>query len=142
MIEHQPIEILLLDDNKDDILATTTMLKDQKVDNIIHPFSSTVDALEFLRTRSVDVLFIDINLGPKEDGNGLDFISKAREEQLIKDESVVVMSGVRDDRLEPRADLLGVSVWLTKPLNVQKLHHLVLSIPEFFIRVVKAYQTN
>lgn len=129
----RPIDILMLDDSSDDIFLAKEIFRREKVANRLHCFQTEEDALEYLKENSVDLILVDINL---RCGNGLDFIAEARIEGTIGKVPVVVVSGSQDPDIAGKADLLGVSAWIDKPLSMKKLHYLAIHIPELFMAMV------
>ena len=77
-------------------------------------FTETGDALKYLETNKVDLLFLDINM-PKM--NGVEFLRALRNDEALKDLKVFVIttSGQESDRRAMQE--LGVSEYLIKPLN-------------------------
>lgn len=132
-----PIKILMLDDCANDILLTKKLFETDKIWCELFTFADTDSALQALRSGSVeiDLMMIDLNIGSD---SGLKFIETARSEGLIGDRPVIIVTGAEPpDYIAAEADLLGVDVWVPKPLNLAKLHAIAKRIPEFGISIMK-----
>ena len=75
-------------------------------------------ALEYLKTNWVDLIFLDINMPIM---NGVEFMEKLREDPLIKDLPVVVVSTEGSQERKERLKELGVKAYLRKPVTPEEL---------------------
>ena len=130
----KPAVVILLDDDTNDLILAKRILEQEKLFNMVHGFSDPEKALRFLQTEHVDVLIIDIGLGTL---SGLDVLESAKKQGLLQDKASIVISGVKDSELVAQADLLGVAAWIDKPLNIKKLHYVVMHVPELFMSIVR-----
>jgi CheY-like chemotaxis protein len=128
------MRMLILDDDQSDLALTQTQLKADKVKFDLKCFTEPEAALEYLRHNTVDVIMTDMIL-PRTDG--LEFIKQGKAEGIITNEPIIVMSGLQDPILEAQADLVGVKLWLEKPLSLAKVHHIVMNLPRFIMAVVQ-----
>lgn len=130
----KPVNILVLDDSNADIVLLKDTLITQGLSNHLFCHVSTSEAMKCLMQDDIDVLFADIRLG---EGCGLYFIREAKEQGLLEGVTVIALSGVNDPAIHAEADLLGVAMWIDKPLTMHKLYYLVMKIPELFMSIVK-----
>jgi DNA-binding response OmpR family regulator len=75
--------------------------------------------------REFDVVMIDLAI-PKI--NGLEFISRCRESEMLSDLPIIALSEATDEDLCNRALGLGASTYLLKPVSLQLLSHTVWNI--------------
>lgn len=129
-----PAVVLILDSNKADLLLAKRVLAKEKVFNTVCCFSDPEKAMDFLRIHRVDVVITEANLG---DQRGLDFLAEAKTSGLLADKILIVISSSKTPDIVAQADLLGVSVWIDKPLNLQKLHYVVMHVPELFVGILR-----
>lgn len=129
-----PAVVIILDDDKADLLLAKRVLAKEKVFNTLCCFSDPGKAMRFLETETVDVVVVDMDLGT---GSGLEFLTEAKMRGQLTGKTLIVVSSVKDPHTVAQADLLGVSVWIDKPLNLQKLHYVVMHVPELFVGIVK-----
>lgn len=135
-----PITIMMLDDSKADVALTRRLFEEDQVLVDIKDFTDPEAAMQFLRETNVKLLIVDMNMLAID---GLDFIEEARAEGLIGERPVVMFSGVEPSMQDDlRATGLGVEAWVTKPMNFNKLHRLVKTIPELKLAVIEVLEAQ
>jgi len=113
------VEILVVEDN----VADARLIKEALAETgLRHHISCSVDgeaALGYLRecattdtARVPDVIVLDLNM-PKV--NGHQFLQAMREEALLKDVPVIVLTVSQDDEDVTNALMLGMNYYLRKP---------------------------
>jgi two-component system response regulator len=137
----QPIEILLVEDNPGDVELTREALRDAKVANRLHVADDGAEAVDFLFRRGKyadvprpDIILLDLNL-PKKDGRQVLAEIKA-EPELAKIPIVVLTSSEADEDIH-RAYQLHANCYITKPVNFPRFLHVVQSIENFWLTVVR-----
>ena len=110
--ENKQLKILLVDD--DHFLLDMYLLKFKKSNLGIETSSSSVEALEKLRTGNFyDIIILDIIM-PTMDG--LELLKKVREEKLSSNSVVIILTTQADDF--ERAKSLGVDGYIIKATTI------------------------
>ena len=140
-IKVEPIEILLVDDNPGDVRLVIESLKDGKIANHMNVVWDGVEAMEFLRrlgkfseSPSPDIVLLDLNM-PKKGGH--EVMAEMKEDPLLKDIPVVVLTTSDADMDIIKSYDKDVSCYVTKPLDSDKFVEAVRSIGSFWLTVVK-----
>ena len=87
--------------------------------------SSCKSALAVLQESEPALLLLDIDL---PDGSGLDVLDAMRLEPRLRNIPVIVISAVADDRLFEDARARGAAACLSKPVDLQEVRQLALSL--------------
>ncbi|HEY7306647.1 MAG TPA: response regulator [Bryobacteraceae bacterium] len=104
-----PAIILLVDDNRDGLIARRSVL--EEVGYKVVPASSGSDALKSFEEQNFDLIITDYKMSPM---NGLDLISKLRERKFEK--PIILLTGFADT-LGLRPETTGADVVLQKNAN-------------------------
>ena len=117
------INILLIEDDSLDQIEVQRTLAKKNIVNRLKIVTNGEDALSGLRNRQAeffygnpDLILVDVNL-PKMDG--FEFLKNLRSEDRFKELKIFVLttSDEREDKV--RANELGVSGFITKPLKLE-----------------------
>jgi CheY-like chemotaxis protein len=137
----KPIEILLVEDNPGDVELTREALNTAKVANRLHVVDDGADAVEFLFRRGrfadaprPDIILLDLNL-PKKDGRQV--LSEIKSEPSLAQIPVVVLTTSQAEEDIVRAYQLHANCYVTKPVDFNQFLHIVSTIEEFWLSVVK-----
>ena len=137
----QPIEILLVEDNPGDVDLTREALQDAKVRNRLHVVDDGEEALDFLYKRGEyadvprpDIILLDLNL-PKKDGRQV--LEEIKADPQLADIPVVILTTSQADEDILRSYQLHANCYITKPVDFKQFMHVVKSIEEFWLTVVK-----
>jgi two-component system response regulator len=137
----RPIEILLVEDNPGDVELTREALDTAKVSNRLHVVDDGADAVEFLFRRGrfkdvprPDIILLDLNL-PKKDGRQV--LSEIKAEPSLAQIPVVVLTTSQAEEDILRAYQLHANCYVTKPVDFNQFLHIVSTIEEFWLSVVK-----
>ena len=112
--------IMLIDDDEDDReIFASAIAQIGAVENFTE-FSCPVEALHALKRKEVhpDLIFLDLNM-PKM--NGQEFLSKIKEELLLRDIPVVIFSTSGSYRNIKSTMDLGALEYITKPYRFDQL---------------------
>lgn len=117
-MEKRNVNILLVDDDKDDFFITSEYLKEIKSMNFNIDYASTYEqGVEEINRNVHDVMFFDFLLGAR---TGLDLIRKAQEAYC--DAPIILLTGKGDLKTDMEAMRLGASDYLIKSeLDSEKL---------------------
>lgn len=137
----QPIEILLVEDNPGDVRLTMEILKESKVHNNVYTAKDGVEALDFLRQQGVyaqaarpDLVLLDLNL-PRKDGS--EVLTEMKLDPNLKRIPVVVLTTSDAEQDILRSYDLHANCYITKPVDLEQFIHVVRSIKDFWLTVVK-----
>jgi len=135
------VEILLVEDSPGDVRLTIEALKEAKVSNRLNVVGDGVEALEYLRRQGKyahaarpDMVLLDLNL-PRKDGRKV--LVEMKEDADLKVIPVVVLttSHAEEDVLEAYQN--HANCYITKPVDFQQFLHVVQSIENFWLSVVR-----
>jgi chemotaxis family two-component system response regulator Rcp1 len=135
------VEILLVEDNPGDVRLTQEALKDNKVHNNLHIVGDGVEALAFLRkegqyagTPRPDLILLDLNL-PRKDGR--EVLAEIKADAQLRRIPVVVLTTSKAEEDILRAYDLNANCYITKPVDFEQFIHVVRSIEDFWLAMVK-----
>jgi chemotaxis family two-component system response regulator Rcp1 len=140
-INNGSIKVLLVEDNPGDVRLTKEALKEGKMLNRVTVVGDGVEALSFLRRQGKyadagqpDLILLDLNL-PKKDGRQV--LAEIKADPRLKRIPVVVLttSSAEEDILKTYD--LHANCYVTKPVDLEQFMHVVKSIEDFWVTVVK-----
>ena len=111
MTNEKKYKILIVDDE----IINCTLL-----DNILNPeydthiVNSGADALEFIDKYLPDIILLDIVM-PGMDG--LEVLTKLKENEITRDIPVIIITGVNDTEYEEKGLTIGAGDYITKPYS-------------------------
>ena len=136
-----PIEILLIEDNRDDIELTREALKEAKLQNNLHVVRDGVQALAFLHRQDPyadvprpDLIFLDLNM-PRKDG--FEVLEEIQAEENLKRIPVVVLTTSDADEDVLKAYDLNANCYINKPVDFQQFLKVINAIENFWFTIVK-----
>jgi two-component system, chemotaxis family, chemotaxis protein CheY len=106
------------------VILRTIGMTNIDVSNVIEAENGKI-ALEQLRTHWVDLVFLDINMPVM---NGMEFMELLREDPLLKDTPVVVVSTEGSQERMARLAELGTRAYLRKPVTPETLTEAVSEV--------------
>ncbi|WP_439129905.1 LytR/AlgR family response regulator transcription factor [Polaribacter sp.] len=110
---------IIIDDEKMSRVILKTLCNEIESLNIIEEFSSAIQAMKFLNTTKVDLIFLDIHM---PDFNGFDFVETLKHKTKI----VLITS---DDQFAIKAfKYLNIVDYLLKPLTLDSLERSIEKI--------------
>ncbi len=126
-MKHDPVDILLIEDSKDDAELTLHALRKSKVANDVHVLRDGAEAIEFLLGESASesrprVILLDLKL-PKV--SGLEVLRRIKADPRTNRIPVVVLSSSREDRDIGEAYKLGVNSYIVKPVDFESFSQAV-----------------
>jgi CheY-like chemotaxis protein len=125
-MENIEIEILLIEDNKNDAELTIRVLTKNKIANNITHLKDGASALDFLfgkgefSSRNINnkpkIILLDLKM-PKVDG--LEVLAKIKSEELTKQIPVIVLTSSKENPDVEKAYLLGANSYIVKPVEFE-----------------------
>jgi two-component system, chemotaxis family, response regulator Rcp1 len=140
-MNHQPIEILLIEDNPADVRLTKEAFKEARVRNNIHVIQDGDSALAFVQQKAPyedaprpDLILLDLNL-PKKDGR--EVLAEIKADPKIHLIPVVILTTSDDEGDVLRSYNLNANAYLVKPIDVMRFIKMVQSLSDFWLAFVK-----
>lgn len=137
----EPVEILLVEDDQDDIFLTKKAFEKQSVINNLHVVRDGVDAMAFLRQEEEhadaprpDIVLLDLNL-PTMDGD--EVLEAIQDDPELRTIPVVVLTSSEAEEDIVRSYELNANAYLTKPVDFEGFVGIIESIDQFWINFVK-----
>lgn len=122
------IKVLILDDEKlERVLIRKGYPWEENGFEIIGEAGSGLEALEFMRICTPQIVLTDINM---PNINGLQFVGKALEEFKGSNIKYVIITGYRDFEYARQAVKLGVEDFLLKPICIEDLSRTAMKLKE------------
>lgn len=84
--------------------------------------ASGPEALVLARAQPFDLFIVDVSLAGM---SGPELVRQLRDEGILRDAHVVIVSGFAGDELEAIAESCGASAWIAKPFEVEQLATIV-----------------
>lgn len=142
----QPIEILLVEDSPSDVDLTREALEDTKVHNNLSVVGDGVEALAFLRKEGQfadaphpDLILLDLNL-PKKDGR--EVLAEIKADPTLRRIPVVVLTTSEAEQDIVESYNLHANCYVKKPVDLDAFIHVVRSIDDFWLAIVKLPPTE
>lgn len=140
----QPIEILLVEDDDDDVRLTTKAFQKDRILNRVHRVEDGVQALEFLRREgdfadavTPDLILLDLNMPRK---TGREVLEELNQDPELSDIPVVVLTTSDDEKDIAFSEEHGAAGFITKPIDLNKFRDLLKMINDFWFSVVRLPQ--
>ena len=134
------MKILLVEDSLADVELTLDALQDAKVANEVTVVRDGAAALAHLRSGDVpspDLVILDLNL-PRLSGHEVLAVMKA--DDALRRIPVAVLSTSAAESDVAKTYDLGANCFLTKPVDIDQFVHVVQSIDDFWLGLVRLPQ--
>ena len=125
----QPVEILLVDDNDDDIVLLEESFRDSKFLNLLQVVHDGEEALAYLRregvyrnARTPGLVLLDINM-PRL--NGFDVLKSMKSDPVLRTIPVVMLTTSTRDEDIARSYHGGACSFVSKPVSFEKLKEVI-----------------
>jgi two-component system response regulator len=139
------IEILLVEDNKDDVELTLHALRKENLANSIHVARDGEEALEFLFCngahveRSFDhppkLVLLDLKL-PKVDG--MEVLRRLKADPRTKTIPVVILTSSKEERDLVQGYGLGANSYIQKPVDFEQFRDTVKTVGLYWLLINQA----
>lgn len=139
-MNHNEVEILLIEDNLDEAELTIRALKKQHLANKLLHLDDSVEALEFIfgegkyAGKSSDfnpkMILLDLKL-PKVDG--LEVLRRLKGDERTKSFPVVILTSSREESDVIESYKLGVNSYIVKPVNFESFTKAVAELGMYWL---------
>jgi two-component system response regulator len=136
-----PIDVLLVEDNRDDVELTLHALQAAKIRNRVHVARDGAEALDFLFRRgehhhapTPDLILLDLNL-PKVDGR--EILEEIKRDERLGRIPVVIVTSSQAEEDVARSYRLHANAYVTKPIDPAVFLRAVNAIGRFWLEIVR-----
>lgn len=137
----QPILVLLVEDNPDDVELTRAAFSRSKLALELKVADSGEKALQCLRNEPPcgagerpDLVLLDVNLPGK---SGKEVLSEIKNDPALKAIPVVILTGSPEEIDEAQCHAAGAACCLVKPVDFESFAEVIKTIEGFWFTVVK-----
>ncbi len=140
MVSVDPIDILLVEDDPNDVELTLRALKRHNLANSVMVVKDGAEALDFMfgegvhanrsMEKNLKLILLDLKL-PKVDG--LEVLRKIKSDERTKVIPVVVLTSSREERDVVESYKLGVNSYMVKPVDFGKFIECVREIGFYWL---------
>jgi PAS domain S-box-containing protein len=122
MNNNRPVKILIIDDDEDDFILTSTYIQSIEDNNFeIKWCYSYKDAIDLIDKKSFDLYFVDYRLGAK---TGIDLLQEACSNNC--EEPIILLTGKGNSAIDKQAMEMGAVDYLVKSeLTTEKLERCI-----------------
>lgn len=136
----QPIDILLVEDNPDDVHLITRIFKKNELVNNILVLSDGEEALDFIYSKNKfinkpinslpKVIYLDLKL-PKVSGK--EVLKVIKQTESFKFLPVVIFTSSREEKDIVECYNIGANSFIVKPVDYNKFNDLVTCITQYWL---------
>ncbi len=128
-MDHQPVQILLVEDNEDDALMTREAFEDANLINIVQMVKDGEEAMAYLRKEGKyqeaerpGLILLDISM-PKKDG--FEVLKEIKADPKLKDLPVVMLTTSSREEDIVKSYSAGDCSYISKPVRFQNFHEVI-----------------
>jgi len=136
-----PIDVLLVEDSRDDAELTLHALQAAKIRNRVHVAWDGAEALDFLFRRgeysdapTPDLILLDLNL-PKVDGR--EVLAQIKSDDRLASIPVIVVTTSQVEEDIAKSYRLHANAYVTKPIDPTVFLRAVNAIGRFWLEIVR-----
>ena len=140
-METEPMEILLVEDNEDDIVLEQEALADAKLVNLLYVVRNGEEAMAYLKRRGKyqnaqlpGLILLDINM-PKK--NGFDVLNELKADPALKHIPVVMLTTSESEADIVKCYAKGACSYITKPMDFDKFRDVVKQFALYWALVAR-----
>ena len=143
-MDHQPIKILLAEDNEDDIFVIQKAFKEAKLLNMVSVVKDGEEVMAYLRRQGQyrdaempGLLILDIRM-PKKDG--FEVLKEVKADPALKHLPVVVLTTSKQEEDVVRSYETGACSFVTKPVGFAQFQEMVRQFELYWVLVARIPQ--
>lgn len=136
----EPVDILLVEDNPNDVELTLHALEKHKIANRIHVARDGIEALDYIFSRGAyagrriqdtpKMILLDLKL-PKVDG--LEVLANLKEDTRTRAIPVIMLTSSRVENDINESYQLGVNSYIVKPVDFEQFNEAVRQIGLYWL---------
>jgi two-component system response regulator len=133
-------EVLLVEDNKDDVILTEQAFKQSRLTINLHNVKNGIDCMNFLRKQkeysdapTPDLILLDLNLPIMDGREVLEAISK---DESLSHLPVIILTTSEDEKDVYKMYQLRCSSYIVKPIDFTQFLRVVKELSEYWFTVV------
>ncbi len=142
----EPMEILLVEDNEDDILLEQEALADAKLVNLMSVVRDGEEAMAYLRRQGVyqnarmpGLILLDINM-PKK--NGFEVLNEIKADPALVHIPVVMLTTSDSESDIVKSYARGACSFITKPMDFDKFREVIRQFALYWALVSRVPSTR
>jgi len=135
-----PIEILLVEDNEDDIILTREAFEENRLANKLNVVKTGMDAIKYLKKEEPfsdavkpNIILLDLNL---PEMSGIEVLQNIKNEDNLKDIPVVILTTSNLEQDIIKSYKLHASCYINKPVNLDEFFELIKVFGKFWFSIV------
>ena len=140
-MDTQPMELLLVEDNEDDILLEREALADAKLVNLMYVVRDGVEAMALLRREGKyqnaqvpGLILLDINMPRK---NGFEVLKEIKADPALMHIPVVMLTTSENEADVVKSYVKGACSYITKPMDFDKFREVVKQFSLYWALVAR-----
>jgi len=140
-MDTQPMELLLVEDNEDDILLEREALADAKLVNLMYVVRDGVEAMALLRREGKyqnaqvpGLILLDINMPRK---NGFEVLKEIKADPALMHIPVVMLTTSENEADVVKSYAKGACSYITKPMDFDKFREVVKQFSLYWALVAR-----
>ncbi len=141
MMNTEPMEILLVEDNEDDILLEQEALADAKLINLLYVVRDGEEAIAYLRRQGKyknapmpGLILLDINM-PKK--NGFEVLNEIKADPSLMHIPVIMLTTSDSEADIVKSYAKGACSFITKPMDFDKFRDVVRQFALYWVLVAR-----
>lgn len=142
----QPMDILLVEDNEDDILLEQEALADAKLVNLMYVVRDGEEAMAYLRRQGKyqnaqmpGLILLDINM-PKK--NGFEVLNEIKTDPALMHMPVVMLTTSDSESDIVKSYAKGACSFITKPMDFDKLRDVARQFALYWALIARVPSTE
>jgi two-component system, response regulator len=140
-VNTEPMEILLVEDNEDDILLEQEAIADAKLVNLMYVVRDGEEAMAYLRRKGryqnaqmPGLILLDINM-PKK--NGFEVLNEIKTDPVLMHIPVVMLTTSDSEADIVKSYATGACSYITKPMDFDKFRDVVKQFALYWALVAR-----
>jgi chemotaxis family two-component system response regulator Rcp1 len=135
-----PIEILLVEDNEDDIILTEEAFEENRLTNKLNVVKTGSDALRYLKKEGPysdavkpNIILLDLNL---PEMSGIEVLQQIKNEENLKDIPIAILTTSNLEQDIVKSYKLHANCYINKPVNLDNFLEVIKVFGEFWFSIV------